>query len=135
VSGLDGWRKSVQRNDQLKEETVPTATETRHPSWCVPSACSARVHDGHDLIGVHSTDPVSITVWAGFSVNVSVAQFLGNFGSVMAPGVQMWADCQPAAWMDPDAADQLAAVLTAAAERLRAVLASGDYIPPVSYDD
>ena len=109
--------------------TITTEIEIRHPGWCVPSAGTVRVRDHGGLGGCHSADPVAVAVSDGFSVSVSVAQFLGNFGSVAGPAVQIWSESGPEAMLDPDAADQIAAALTAAAARLREVPAAGDFIP------
>ena len=128
---LDRWREAVQRNDQLKEENM-TITETKtaiaHPSWCVPEECSVKWRED-TLFGEHSEERVHVPAADDMTLTVGVTQFLGNFGSVAPPRVEVYYDCSPAAFLFPESADQLAAALTAAAVHLREIQASGDYIP------
>jgi hypothetical protein len=101
-------------------------SELAHPTWC--TACEVRTTDG-DLFGCHSTPPVRVDADDQVSViRVSVTQFIGNFGEVAEPAVRVESSPGPVVWITAASADKVAAAMTEAAVRLRAILEKGDYL-------
>ena len=85
---LDRWRRAVQRNDQLQEETLTATTTTHvretsdtpvHPVWRDGALCEVRYLTGGvgEWDGCHvAAPPIVVELVGGGSVSAQLRQFV-----------------------------------------------------------